>query len=410
MSAMSPGDDYLWDRSGDDPEVARLEGLLGGLAHDAPLAPLPPRRRARARTVGLAIGGGLVAAAAVALIVLARRPAPVAVEVATGGCDDRGEPGFRFAVTGDGARCGGAAARGGVLPVGAWLETAAGAEADVRIADIGDVTLLGDSRLRAVATGPAEHRLELARGRLRARVTAPPRLFVVDTPGAAAVDLGCAYELEVDDRGRTRLRVTSGVVSLEGHGRAAYVPAGIEVATVDGGPGTPIRHDAPAALRDAVERFDGGDDAALAVVVAATGVCDTVTLWNLLGRTDGDRRRLVFERLDGLAIRPEWVLEDDVLAGRPDAIEAWRRDLDTSWTVGMSPTSVQCLGPEPAAPGEAPPGKAPPPPGKAPPPAPPPATPPPGEAPPPTTWAPPASAPAPAPTSTPEAAPPTTWR
>ena len=37
--------DYLWDRSGADPEVARLEGLLGGLAHDAPLAPLRTGRQ-----------------------------------------------------------------------------------------------------------------------------------------------------------------------------------------------------------------------------------------------------------------------------------------------------------------------------------------------------------------------------
>ena len=212
---MSRTDDYLWDRSGDDPEVERLEGLLGGLAHDAPLAPLAPRRRSRRLAIGLAVGGALTAAAVIALLVSGRDPAP-----AVAGCGGGG-PGFRFAVLGDDARCGGEAARGGVLPVGAWLETATGSEASVRIADIGDVTLLGGSRLRAVATGPDQHRLELARGTLRARVTAPPRLFVVDTPHAAAVDLGCAYELEVDDTGRTRLRVTTGMVSLEGGGRSA---------------------------------------------------------------------------------------------------------------------------------------------------------------------------------------------
>jgi ferric-dicitrate binding protein FerR (iron transport regulator) len=344
---MTRGDDYLWDRSGDepDPEVAGLEQLLGGLAHDAPLAPLPPRRPSRRRPWAAAIGVLAVAAAVIAIVLATRGGSRAGVPVAVAGCADRGGPGFRFAVHGDGARCGGEPTTAGVLPPGAWLETGAGAEAAVRIADLGDVTLYGDSRLRAVATGPRQHRLELARGKLRAKVDAPPRLFVVDTPAAAAVDLGCAYELEVDERGQTRLFVTMGVVSLEGGGHAAYVPAGVEVETVGGGPGTPVRRAASPALRDAVTRFDHGEARALADIVSGSGECDTITLWNLLARTDGDGRRAVFGRLDALAIRPEWVLDRDVLAGAPEALEAWRRDLDGSWTVGLSATANACLGP-----------------------------------------------------------------
>ena len=406
---MKPGEDYLWDGSGQDPEVARLEGLLGGLGHDAPLAPLKPRRRTRAIAIA-SIGAAALAAAVIAAVVLGRRPA--SPSVATGACADRGEPGFRFAVTGAGARCGGAEARGGVLPVGAWLETTGGAEARVRIADIGDVTLLGGSRLRAVATGPDQHRLELAQGRLRAKVNAPPRLFIVDTPAAAAVDLGCAYELEVDGAGRTRLSVTTGVVSLEGKHRAAYVPAGIEVVTVGGEPGTPLRRDAGATLRDAVTRFDAGDAAALPALIDATGGCDTITLWNLLARTDGDARRAVFTRLDTLTLRPEWVLEQSVLAGNPDAIEAWRSDLESSWIVGLSPTSVPCLGPLPdPAPGQPPPDPIDPPgPVQAPkaPAPPPPSLPVPGPGPS-ATWSPPPPS-ADAAVSTPDDPPPTTWR
>ena len=48
-----------------------------------------------------------------------------------------------------------------------------------------------------------------------ARVVAPPRVLVVETPAADAVDLGCAYALEVEADGSTRLSVTSGQVALE---------------------------------------------------------------------------------------------------------------------------------------------------------------------------------------------------
>lgn len=404
---MTPGDDYLWDRSGEDPEVERLEGLLGGLAHDAPMRPLTPRRRSRRLAIGFAIGAAVAAVAVIALVVIGRDPARP--EVAAAGCADGG-PGFRFAVSGDDARCGGAAARGGVLPVGAWLETARGSEAAVRIADIGELTLLGGSRLRAVATGPQQHRLELERGTLRARVSAPPRLFVVDTPHAAAVDLGCAYELSVDEQGRTRLVVTSGVVSLEGAGRSAYVPAGAEVMTVGGGPGTPVRHDAPARLRDAVARWDAGDRSALPAVIAATEDCDTITLWNLLARTRDDDRRAVFEQLDRFSIRPEVVLTEEVLAGNPEAIERWRLELEATW-LGLTPPATMCTGrpedgavdPHLAPPSKAPPSKPSPSPSKPSPPSPeqPPA---PGAG---ETWSPPASE---APVSTPDDAAPATWR
>src|SRR5204863_3800785 len=179
----------------------------------------PPPRAPRRRWLVASIAGAAVAAIAALVVVL--RPGP-------DGCTGAAT-GFAFAVEGGPARCGGAGASRGTLPVGAWLETSGGAVADVRVADIGALKVYGDSRVRLVDTGAGGHRMELARGKLSARVVAPPRLFVVDTPVASAVDLGCAYELAVDGDGRTRLRVTSGAVSLEGHGLTAYAPMNTEV-------------------------------------------------------------------------------------------------------------------------------------------------------------------------------------
>jgi len=266
------------ERTGDDAQLAELEGLLGSYAHRAPLRELPPRRTWRTP----AVIGAFAATVALAVLVLLVRRGGEAAECPSGGA------GFAFDVTGGPARCAGSVASRGALPVGAWLETTSSARADVRIADIGDITVFGDSRLRLVGTGTAEHRLELARGRVSAHVTAPPRLFVVDTPVASAVDLGCAYDLSVDEDGRTRLRVTAGAVSLEGHGRVAYAPFGTEVEAAAGrGPGTPVAVGAAAELRAAVARFDAGDAAALPAILAHAGARDAFTLWNLRR----DRRR-----------------------------------------------------------------------------------------------------------------------
>jgi len=316
--------DYLHDKTGDDPAVAELEGLLGAYAHRAPLRELPPRRRGWRIP---AVAGSIALAAALVAIAIWRR----GEDAGAGDCRSPGA-GFAFAVDGGPARCAGDVATRGTLPVGAWLETAVGATADVRVADIGSLKVYGDSRVRLVGTGAAGHHLELARGRIAARVIAPPRLFVVDTPVATAVDLGCAYELAVESDGRTHLRVTSGAVSLEGHGLVAYAPIGSEVIAAPGrGPGTPVATSASPALRAAVARFDAGDPAALRALLDTAGDGDTVTLWNLLSRTTGDDRAAVAARLDQLSPHPEAIALDRVVAGDAAAIERWRDDLEQHW-------------------------------------------------------------------------------
>jgi hypothetical protein len=311
--------DYLYDKSGEDPEVAGLERALGAYAHRAPLRSQRPKLRRR-----ILMAAAACAAAAAAGVV-------VHVRAKGGGCE-RGAAGFSFAVEGGAARCAGGPAERGQLPVGAWLETPRGAVADVRVADIGAIRLYGGSRLRLVGTGPAEHRLELAEGRLTAKVVAPPRLFVVDTPAAVAVDQGCAYELAVEASGRTVLRVTTGAVTLVGSRRTAYVARGAEVvAERDRGPGTPVSSAASAALRGAVARFDGGDRAAAFEIARLAGAGDTITLWNLLGASEDGGRAALYARLDAIAGRPATVSAADVLAGNSEALERWREELDSTW-------------------------------------------------------------------------------
>jgi ferric-dicitrate binding protein FerR (iron transport regulator) len=315
--------DPLYDKTGGDPELAALEAVLGDYAHRAPLRE-PPPRRSRRRTPVIAAVIGAVAAAALAVLVVGRRSPP--------DCGAAGA-GFAFAVNGGPAQCAGSPAAHGTLPIGAWLETTGAAVADVRVADIGRLKVFGDSRVRLIGTGAGGHRLELARGRVAARVTAPPRLFVVDTPAASAVDLGCAYELAVESDGWTRLRVTSGAVSLEAHGLAAYAPMDTEVLAAPGrGPGTPVALTASAALRDAVARFDAGDRFAVPEIVASAGPGDTATLWNLLARTASDDRAEVFVRLDALTPLPTDISADAIRAGDPDAIARWRDALVDRWT------------------------------------------------------------------------------
>ncbi|MDT7605410.1 MAG: hypothetical protein QOF61_3407 [Acidobacteriota bacterium] len=223
--------------------------------------------------------------------------------------------------------------KGGRLSVGEWLETDAYSRAELQVANIGRIEIDPDTRLRLVATKLSEHRIELAHGRMSARIWAPPRLFFVDTPSAVAADLGCAYTLEVDDTGRSLLHVTSGWVALEAKGRESMVPTGASCVTQPGAsPGTPFFEDASGEFKDALSRFDfsGGGADALSILLKEARPRDTLTLWHLLSRTYGDDRARVYERLMQLAPPPANVTREGVLSLDRRMIDAWKDALEAN--------------------------------------------------------------------------------
>ena len=244
----------------------------------------------------------------------------------------RRTPGWSVAAVAGSPRVGSHTLRDeGTLRIGQWLETDASSRARVTVGAIGEVNVEPNSRLRLVATAATEHRLALARGGLNAFILAPPRLFVVDTPSARAVDLGCAYTLHVDEAGNGELHVTSGYVALEHAGRESIIPIGMMCFTRRGhGPGTPFAEDAPQDLRVALTRFDfepGVAAAMLPRILEHARPADAVTLWHLLSRTTGASRGTVFDVLARHAPPPAAVTRDGILAGSPAMLRAWAAEL-----------------------------------------------------------------------------------
>lgn len=232
----------------------------------------------------------------------------------------------------------------GQLSVGQWLETDDKSRARISVAAIGQVEIDPNTRVRLLETRATEHRLELARGRMSAHIWAPPRLFFVDTPSAVAADLGCAYTLEVDDNGASLLRVTAGWVALQLRDRESVVPAGAACATRPGiGPGTPYFEDASPNFRSALTQLDfdpaasrSNDAQVLKGLLAEARVRDTLTLWHLLYRVEGNERVLVYERLAALAPPPEGVTREGALRLDESMLRLWKGHLDNIWT-GSSP-------------------------------------------------------------------------
>ena len=223
----------------------------------------------------------------------------------------------------------------GKLAVGETLETGRSSSAKITIAGIGQVEVDPDTRIRLVKTQESEHRLALDRGRMKATISAPPRLFFVDTPAAEAIDLGCVYTLEVDEAGNSLLHVTLGWVALVRNGREVYVPRYAMCKARPGfGPGTPYFEDANETLVSALESFDfeNGGDAALRTVLNESRARDTFTLWHLLGRVNSDQRILVLDRMIELVGLPKGITREATLRLDQQTLDAWKDELtDTVW-------------------------------------------------------------------------------
>ncbi len=191
---------------------------------------------------------------------------------------------------------------------------------------IGEVEIDPNSRLRLLATKRDRHSLALDHGTIHAYIWAPPTKFVVDTPAAKAVDLGCQYTLSVANDGRGFLTVELGWVAFQSKTIESFIPEGAACTTrVGHGPDTPYFLDAPEALKKSLAQFDlTGNEQAVRSVLSAARPRDALTVWHLLERTHGQQRAKVFDRFAQLVNLPSSVTRQAILRGD-------RASLDVAW-------------------------------------------------------------------------------
>jgi anti-sigma factor RsiW len=220
------------------------------------------------------------------------------------------------------------------IAAGEWIETDPASSATVKIGEIGSVEIAPGTRLRAVRMRSEEHRLTLAHGQIRAKISAPPKFFFVDTAAGTAVDLGCEYSLQTDEHGSGLLQVTQGWVSFEWKGVESLVPAGASCRTRPGnGPGIPYFDDAPPLFKQAVESLalDKSGGALLDIILSNSRSRDTLTLWHLLFRVSLPERKRIYDRMAALTPVPADVTRDKVMTLDPATLTRWKDELAWTW-------------------------------------------------------------------------------
>jgi FecR-like protein len=303
--------DYLWDRSGEpDPEIERLENLLGLMGHKPGKIPAWNATGRRWPVAAWAVAASVLVIAGAGWIVWQKK-----------------QPAWQVTVV-EGAPSITRLARGQSF-------TTDSGRARLNLNNVGEVQIEPNTTVSVVSIKAREQRLALNHGTIHALIWAPPGQFFVNTPSAQTVDLGCEYTLHVDDSGVGLVHVSVGWVAFESNGRESFIPAAAACHTRPGkGPGVPYYEDAPQTLIDAVNRFDAGDAGAVAAILSDARQRDAITLWHLLRRVaPGDRGR-VYDRLAGFVKVPADVSREAVLAGDVKMIDQLWDSLDlgdTSW-------------------------------------------------------------------------------
>ena len=328
-------DDYLWDCSAEpDPEITRLEGLLAKFRYDPPALEFPALiiqgRASSSRRVPWFPASAAIVAAVVGIaisIYVTRQPVPVDNAAGWDVARTAGNPRVGTMVVGENRQ----ASR---LTIGQVLETDGQSRASLRSEQIGQIDVGPETRLHVLTMEAGRKWIALDRGIIHAFIWAPPGQFVVDTPSAMTVDLGCAYTLEVDASGAGHLETSMGWVGFKLNGRESFIPAGAACETRPKiGPGTPYLEDSSLELRSALKKFDfedpGPEEHArdLEIVLNRSRPRDALTLWHLLARTEDTQRLLVYEKLAKLVPPPGGVTKGGILQLDQHMLDLWWNEL-----------------------------------------------------------------------------------
>jgi len=332
--------DYLWNGSGEpDPELQRIEKSLARFRHSGETPDFPTvvsLHRKPSRFAFLTSGWTPRFAAATLLtlaliasgLFLLRSPVQPPDVPAWDVTHLSGAPRVgNFSLASDSSKA--------QLKVGQLLITDNSSRASLNVAEVGEIYVDPDSRVRLVESGSNRSRLALELGTIHAAIWAPPGEFVVDTPSASAVDLGCAYTLHVNEDGSGTLRTTLGWVGFHKDGHDSFIPAGAMCVTRPvQGPGTPYFEDASEELRGALHAFDfeslpaADRQQALRIILAQARRRDAFTLWHLLFRVNAEERPLLYDQLASLVPPPAGVTREGTLALNSSMMDAWWNAFD----------------------------------------------------------------------------------
>ncbi len=199
-----------------------------------------------------------------------------------------------------------AAGAASTLRVSEQISTGPSEQLKIAVARIGAMQLSENSAIQLVQTGPAQHRVRLLYGQMRAKIWAPPNWFGVSVGEAEVLDLGCDFEIDQARDGNGVIRVYSGWIAYRIADTEVLVPADHSAHFDSHHIGIPIRVAAKQPWRDQIAALEraisaGVDSRPMEIAIARTASDDDrFSLLSLLTRHPQLAQGPLYKRLAGM--------------------------------------------------------------------------------------------------------------
>jgi DNA-directed RNA polymerase specialized sigma24 family protein len=192
---------------------------------------------------------------------------------------------------------------------GYTLTTDAKSSALITIPDIGQIDIEPETSVMRLS---GSYNLRLGQGKINVLKAGASELFELEVPSAVIEDYkpGGNYTVEVDDAGRSLIKVNESLVKVSSENEEVFVIQDYYCEVRKGsGPGIPYSVNASEELKKAIEdySFSGATVESFNQILFLSEKKDALSVWNLLRRSKEGDREIIINKLHSLVELPQGV-------------------------------------------------------------------------------------------------------
>lgn len=223
--------------------------------------------------------------------------------------------------------------------VGDWIQTDSASSVVLKIANVGDISIEPNSKVRFVQSDGQMSRIEVLYGTVNT-TTSQADKFVLHSNNMKVQDKGGSYSFKVDEKGNGVIFVNNGIANVESGNKSAVVTDGkFCLYKPEYGVGIPFRKDASKEFQNALFSYDFSNGGMQSVYYAVANAApeDYTSLMNLIPRVDERTKYLVLNKLGKLVPQALPTINIDSLAEyNDDNLENSLKDLHGKIKVEMN--------------------------------------------------------------------------
>lgn len=187
--------------------------------------------------------------------------------------------------------------------VGDWIQTDSISSVVLKIANVGDVSIEPNTKVRFIQSDDNVSRIEVMYGTVNTSTSQADK-FILQSSNMKVQDKGGSYSFKVDDKGNGVIYVNNGIANIESGDKSAVVTDGkFCYYKPEYGVGIPFRKDSKPEFQNALYNYDFNNGGVNSVYYAIANAMpeDYSSLLNLIPRVDDKTKYLVYNKLGKLA-------------------------------------------------------------------------------------------------------------